>query len=738
MSEQRPVRAGSDTTERAYEFRRRLEIVHRPDRRDPMARPTGDEFLAGEGWSIVVGADAAPLVVNVAKDLQDYFFESMGESLLLRRASDVAGAARSGKRVIVLATKAELPDMGGDLTVAGSYRIVASAERVVVCGCDARGTGQGSYYLEDVMNLREAPLLSPQEVTRTPLFSPRMVHSGWGLDEFPDAHLNAMAHAGFDTILLFATGPDRTPDAHTHQPGASSAGRYQDFNHLVDRAARYGIGVYFYAYFQTTDAPHPEAPGAEEYYASTYGAVFRACPRAKGIVLVGESVEFPSKDPHTTGRPRLAPSPDGLPATKPNPGWWPCEDYPQWLEMIKKVVRRHNPDADIVFWTYNWGYAPEEARIKLIHSLPAGVTLQATFEMFEPIVHDGIVNVCVDYTISFPGPGRYFASEAQAAHERGLRLYTMCNTGGLTWDLGVVPYEPVPYQWARRHAALREARARWGLSGLMESHHFGWWPSFISDLAKWNYWTPSPPSDEMIEALARRDFGEAGAPLARQAWREWSDGMLDYPPTNEDQYGPFRIGPAYPLAFRAVPSIPEASHAMFGNRIVNPNYQPREGRANQSTGAQRIDVEIRRLERMATRWQHGIALLEQAIAVAPERTRAEGERLLGLGRFFLHAIRTTIHVKHWWTLRQQVLGETDRRRAHALLDQMAALAESEIANAEATIPLVEADSRLGWEPSMDYMTDPAHLRWKIAQVRRVLEHELPLYRQALDLTGDQG
>ena len=43
----------------------------------------------------------------------------------------------------------------------------------------------------------------------------------------------------------------------------------------------------------------------------------------KSIVMVGESVEFPSKDPNTTGRLRLDKPEDGLPSGKPSPGWWP-------------------------------------------------------------------------------------------------------------------------------------------------------------------------------------------------------------------------------------------------------------------------------------------------------------------------------------------------------------------------------------------------------------------------------
>jgi len=142
------------------------------------------------------------------------------------------------------------------------------------------------------------------------------------------------------------------------------------------------------------------------------------------------------------------------------------------------------PEADIVFWTYNWGWAPQEPRLALIRSLPTDVTLQVTFEMFEQLQRENITSVCVDYTLAFEGPGQYFSTEAQVAHERGLRLYTMCNTGGLTWDFGVIPYQPAPFQWGRRYAALLKARQEWGLSGLMESHHFGWWPSFVSGVGQ--------------------------------------------------------------------------------------------------------------------------------------------------------------------------------------------------------------------------------------------------------------
>ena len=54
-----------------------------------------------------------------------------------------------------------------------------------------------------------------------------------------------------------------------------------------------------------------------------------------------------------------------------------------------------------------------------------------------------------------------------------------------------------------------------------------------------------------------------------------------------------------------------------------------------------------------------------------------------------------------------------------------------VKNAEDTIPLVEYDSRLGWEQTMLYLTDRRHLEWKIRQVRYVLESDLPKYKHGL-------
>ena len=712
--------------ERPHEFRKNLNCVHKKDWRDVSIEAAKNELAVENGWEILIDATASELVETTAKDLLDYFFISMNVSVILKKVADIADYIDQ-ENSIIMATAKELKSFSGKLPKAKSYCLKVSKTNIVICGSDDRGMAQGSYYVEDLMNLKEAPILEKGEIVRESLFSPRMTHSGWGLDEFPDEHLNAIAHAGMDAILVFAKGPDMTTTGHL------------DFNNLIDRAAKYGIDLYLYSYLKSLK--HPSGKDAAEHYDSTYGKLLEACPRAKGVILVGESCEFPSKDvENTTGKLREVVE-DGIRSAKPSPGWWPCFDYPEWLEMIKATIRKYSPEAEIVFWTYNWGCTPEKDRLALINSLPKDITLQVTFEMFEQLKLENAVKPVMDYSIVFPGPGKYFSSEAIAARKKNIRLYAMANTGGMTWDFGTVPYIPTPQQWTKRHDAVLKAQQGWGLCGLMESHHYGFSPSIISELSKWRYWAPAVDASEILNKIAVRDFGKTGAKYAVKAWQLWSDAMNNVPVTMEDQYGPLRIGASYPFIFHPDITLtfqpqeidmPSADYAHLGGEIVKTFYHPFENE-QQSPGAIRFPIEIKALKNAITKWQNGIDKLEKALETTPENKHLKAQKMLGLSKYILSCLITTLHCKQWWILNQKLISESDIQIALSLIDEIESLLKSEIANAEQTIPLVEADSRLGWEPSMEYMTDREHLEWKIKHSRQVIEYDLKTYRTMLKL-----
>ena len=67
-----------------------------------------------------------------------------------------------------------------------------------------------------------------------------------------------------------------------------------------------------------------------------------------------------------------------------------------------------------------------------------------------------------------------------------------------------------------------------------------------------------------------------------------------------------------------------------------------------------------------------------------------------------------------------------------LLEKIKELIALERANAECALVFVEKDSRLGWEPSMDYVGDAEHIRWKLRHLDYVLDYEIKCYEKGSD------
>ncbi|MBE6589898.1 MAG: hypothetical protein E7643_06945 [Ruminococcaceae bacterium] len=700
-----------------YEFRKRYSIVHRDDRRDYSKQCPEGYVEVTSDWCITLPDAATAVLRNAARDLEDYFFVSMGISLKVIREGEW-----DGKQTRIA--------YGVDPSIkAHSYRFAVAKKEIVLCGTSDRMAAQAGYFLEDVMNLCEGPFAEICDTVRTSLFNPRMVHSGYGLDMYPTEHLLNIAHSGISSILVFVNDVDITPHG------------YHDFNDLCHRASQYGIDVYAYSYL--ANKLHPDDEGAEEFYEKLYGSFFDRCPGFRGIVFVGESCEFPSKDEHSKGIRRLDnKGPDGKPIVnnnKPHPGWYPCYDYKDLMEMISGIIRKRQPDCDIVFWSYNWSRADAQARKALIDTLPKDITLQATFEMGTNIERDGFLLPLADYNLYFPGPGFYFTSEAEFAKENGLRFYSMTNTGGLTWDVGVVPYEPAPYQWMKRYEGMIEAHERLGLSGTMDSHHFGFSPSFISDLAKWAFHYPRVDLEEKLKCIVTRDFAQEYADEVCQAMKLWSDAIGHMIPTNNDQYSPCRMGPAYPFVLfeNADVEIPTVPYAHFGgNKICYPVYAFSNLRGEWFSGLidteeerARFDYQTENFKQARDLFNEGCEIVRGVIEKIPERKRENAMRIWGVAKFMANTAETASNIREFFKLKRGLEGAS-KKETNRMLDELTVICRRELDNARATVPLVEFDSRLGYEPSMEYMCDAAHLEWKIGLLCEVIEKEIPsLYQR---------
>lgn len=700
-------------TQNAYDFKRELLSVHAQNRRDFSLQPPKDAFVFQDGVRIVLRDRNDIVALTAARDFIDYLFVSMHISAMLADTPDEKA------QNVFLALGEGLGEADGYM----GYRITVEENAVYVICHDSRGIAQGLYYLEDVMNAQKAPYLNRGETARKALFSPRITQSPFGMYEYPDEAFAWIAHMGYDAIDLWIR------DAYT-----DNRGDYIDIRLIAERAEKYGVDVYVQLY--AAHSKHPDDEDAQEFYDDLYGELFRVCPKIKGITLLGEANQFASKDPAVGKTPFVANFQDNIPTGKTSPGWWPCNDYPQWVETVMRAVRKQRTDAELIFCTYNWGFAPEKNRVALIERLPKGITLMPTWDMFHQYPLGESVENVWDYSLSFVGPGEYFTSEAIAAKKRGIKLMANAQTSGRTWDFGVIPYEPMPQQWIKRYRAIQRAHKDWGLAGLLENIHYGFHPSIICELEKQAFFTEVEPLEETLAKLLRRDYGK-NAPVAEKAMAAFSEGITHYVPTNEDMYGGFRIGPSYPLwsgVMEGLPAtipeqgkMPSRPHAMFGNYIYFGVYSPDLDGKNSLPGV-RIFDELKAVETMQSFIEDGIAILENA-----QSDDEPMEKLINLAKFMRNTCRTVRNVKRHYILKQKLSVAGDKNAAAEIIEGIEKIVKEERENVLDTIPLVRRDSRLGWEASMEYVTDEKSLLWKLRQLDYELTIKIPAYRKANSL-----
>ena len=664
-----------------YAFRARMAELH-PRRLASDAAPVAaDEILVSGGWTLQVeGTDPDGVLGHAASDLLDYLEKSM----------DVRLGRGRGRPAIVLAADPKLERL--------QSKIAVRTDSIRITGATPREVFQGCCRLEDLMNARGLPAVKAGERTFTRLFSPRMTHSGWEIEKFPEVYMDQLAHMGMDAILVFIAKP----------PDVTRNGR-EDIPALVRTAARHGLDVYAYCSFPVEAGKlNPADPGAEEWYDRTYGAIIRNAPGLKGVVCVGESVGFPVRDGTSAGfwwgKKELR-----VPGKPPN-GFYPTLEWVPWIEKVSAAMRRYRPDLDFVFWTYNWYRRPEAERLALLERIPTNVTLHVTFEMGDVPVRKFGTDVTVwDYSITAPGPGAVFRSEAEVAKRRGIRLSSMSNTGGRTWDLGCAPFQPVPGKWIERFRNLREARTLWGLSALMESHHYGFQPNFIAEIAKAAFTAEADGRtlDEALRGIAAREFGRANVEEVLAAWADWTAAFDFHSAHHCDLAGPLRTGPTYPFVLpggrRPPPLVPvyeyyDGERYGDGWKYLEPEYGlPRE----------ELDAYIEMSRREIGLLERGCGRLRRVMDRVPEGKRAFAARLLANGEFHLATARTLLNAR----LFRKFGFDVKANRGYLL-----SVLDDEERNVRAALPVVEVDSALGWEPSMLYVADRPRLEWKLRQL----------------------
>lgn len=592
------------------------------------------------------------------------------------------------------------------------FEIIVSSDDITILGDSDRSVAQGIYYLEFLLFEKKSPILKKGSIVLKIPYSPRIIHSGYALDEFPDEYLSNIAHYGIDAIAVYAKGVN-----------ISRTGEY-DFKELVKRAKNYGIDVYLYLSLGAFIDVY--SSDADEQFDATFGAVVKSAKGIKGIILVGESVEFQSRDERVAKHSNRQKPADNIKGALPTPGWFPCEDYPIWLDKVKKATRKHNANLDIVFWTYNWGWVNEKDRVKLIENLPNDISLNVTFEMFEHYNVLGSDQVVTDYSIARAEPSSYFISEAKTAKKRGISLYSMTNSSGRTWDFGVMPYMPFPNQWLKRFEYVNNAKHEYNLKGLMETHHYGFYPSFIARLNQLCILF----EDDLENNLKRvyNAYFENDSQEIFDAFEEVSKAITYLPPSVEGQYGPLRNGTAYPLCLISSIKPPRLDITVSGDAFWPGFYGQFE--ENMGLGYSDIGIpyglrhkkELKMLKQMLSLLKSGIKKLNDI-----ENKNSELQKVINLLKYVNCCVKTFYNVKCFYEQRVALKLCDNPQKMIEICKKIRNIATSEIANAKQSLAYLKKDSSLGYEASMGYVGGVDRVEWKIKQVNYMLDSEVSYY-----------
>ncbi len=732
--------------ENPYDYHKRLSEgpVHIP-RRVPEASPReGEMAIPEEGWKLVWNKVSSVVLHNAVQDFKDYLTTSMNVSVEVE-SKDSLNDWRNLERSIIVGTYEQMPGCGIDLKNPKDYEIVVTPKQILVCGYDERGTMYGLYNLEARMNLREAPILRGDlKTVRHSLYDMRMVHSWMGWMEWPDSLFSHLAHDGFDGIFASCYA-NPNGDRTTAENEADFYSRMlflirpQDpaqMRDLINRAARFGIKVYtpiIYHYMGT--------PESEEGLRKLVRNILKEFPDIQGYVLLTEGFWYKQWGGGHGASPEYVQD-------------W-ARNWGRAVGIVAEECHRVNPAIEILPWEYNIDFRMQNAGMKryFIQQLPADAIPLLTWENGKSFEIDGMKGYLRDYSLNQIGPAEVTDAQINEARQRNMKVYCKADTFA-SWQFGTIPYLPFPYQWCERYKALE----KYGVNGALESWSSGYTPNIIAELRAWYCWSDVPPLDELLGAIAARDFGSENKEMVLKAWDSFSQAIRLVPDTGPNMGTNNAIG--NPLFFQEPPlRTTTFTHSWtdhnkwlgyYGGQI-NPYWPFTVSRmvfypdftnqtnqaelyARSATGLEVgpetkvLPVFLKYLRQASGQMEEGLKLYRAAALGGPESKRRGALHEVIIAEHLQRMMQSDYAILEFEDLRLQLVSEKDPQKAGTILDRMEIIVSEEITRTELSLLAATRDSRLGFQFEQDYVYTPYSLREKLESLRDTLQQQLPEYR----------
>lgn len=721
-----------------YDYHKHLSTapVHIPRRDQKAQTKEGEMSLPNEGWKLICNPGSSIIVQNSVRDFQDYLEKSQNVKVNLEERNSLE-EWQNFSQSIVVGTREQLPGCGLTLRAPKDYEIVASSERITVCGYDERGAMFGLYNLEARMNLREAPFLpGTLKTVRHSLYDTRMVLSWMGWMEFPDQLLSHLAHNGFDGIFAGVytnpNGDRTTAETSTDWYARSLYGvRKQDpakVRDLINRAARFGIKVYTQIIWQYLETQENEL-GLRKLVRD----IVKEFPDIQGYILLTEGFWYKKWG-------------GGHGASKDYMQEW-ARNWCKAVGIVEEECHRVNPSIEILPWEYNINFQPKNSDVKryFIQQLPSKAIPLLTWENGKSFELDGMYGYLRDYSLNQVGPAEVTEAQINEAKSREMKVYSKVDTFA-SWQYGTIPYLPCPYQWYERYKALE----KFGVKGTLESWSSGYKPNFISELRAWTCWTDAPSREDLFTAMASRIFGKEQEELVIKAWEHFSQAIRLVPDTGPNMGTNNAIG--NPLFFQEPPVRTMTYKYSWGDQekqmdvnpywpftvsrmVFYPDFTNKTNKAElyarSATGVQ-VDEEtkvlpvfLKYLHQASDQMEEGLKLYRLAATNSPESKRKQAVREVVVAEQMQRMMQSDCAILEFEDLRLQQAVEKDINKKGQILDRMEIILREEISRTELSLLAASRDSRLGFQFEQDYVYTSYSLREKLGVLKETLNTQLP-------------
>ncbi len=465
--------------------------------------------------------------------------------------------------------------------------------RVEVSASTLAGSWAGWLHVEREMRVNRGLWVKKGRVTKIPLWNVQISQAPVGSnflvpdlseDFLSDDAFALLAHLGCNGMTiygdwLFYVKSNIFPELNHPERDAHVA----VLKDATERALAHGISLYFVPVSPKLPASHPlfmahprargsrlargtrTGPGDLHCICSSDGetlrfikelwvSLFHDVPLLGGLILIigGESYYHCYMNPARDGSDSAlnVPGKTSCPSCK---GAKAENVVANLVAITSDAVHEASPGARVMAWPYSatrWSADPYQ--IELIERYPQGVGLLSEIDKDQWIHRRGYSKHVWDYSVDFTGPSDRIVEQSFTCKEREIPLFVKTETA-LGLEFVHVPYVPCMDRLLEKWENVRSLSPQGVLQSWM---FFGAFGSRAEELGWWTCWHGNMSRQEVLDTIARRDFGVASKHVLG-AWKKMSEAIGHIPCIPPYFTGPFFLGPAHPLIPSAIYKIPD-------------------------------------------------------------------------------------------------------------------------------------------------------------------------------------